>query len=85
MRSMHWLGVGGPPSVEIVGLSAERGSAPVELPAPRSPLVLASHDPHIAARSQRLTWLRDGAVVDDNDLANGYSVEDVIRRASQFG
>ena len=47
--------------------------------------VLASHDPQIAARSQRLIRLRDGAVVDDIDLADGYPTDDVIRRVGQLG
>ena len=48
-------------------------------------VVLASHNPQIAARSDRLIRLRDGAVVDDIDLAGGYPVEDVIRRVGQLG
>jgi putative ABC transport system ATP-binding protein len=48
-------------------------------------VVLASHDPQIAARSERLIRLRDGAVVDDVDLHGGYPAEDVLRRAGQLG
>jgi putative ABC transport system ATP-binding protein len=48
-------------------------------------IVLASHDPQIAARSERLIRLRDGVLVDDIDLASGYPVEDVMRRAGQLG
>jgi ABC-type phosphonate transport system ATPase subunit len=48
-------------------------------------IVLASHDPQIAARSERLIRLRDGAVVDDIELSDGYSVEDMIRRVGQLG
>jgi putative ABC transport system ATP-binding protein len=48
-------------------------------------IVLASHDPQIAARCERLVRLRDGAVVDDIDLAGGYPAEDVIRRVGQLG
>jgi putative ABC transport system ATP-binding protein len=48
-------------------------------------VVLASHDPQIAARSERLIRLRDGAVVDDLDLAGGYPAEDVLRSVSQLG
>jgi putative ABC transport system ATP-binding protein len=48
-------------------------------------VVLASHDPQIAARSERLIRLRDGVIVDDINLADGYPVEDVIRRAGQLG
>src|SRR5215472_15176192 len=47
-------------------------------------IVLASHDPQIAARSERLVRLRDGAVVDDIDLTDSYPVEEVIRRAGQL-
>jgi len=48
-------------------------------------IVLASHDPQIAARCERLIRLRDGAVVDDIQLTEGYPVEDIIRRAGQLG
>jgi putative ABC transport system ATP-binding protein len=48
-------------------------------------IVLASHDPQIAAQCERLIRLRDGAVVDDIELAEGYSVEDMIRRVGQLG
>lgn len=48
-------------------------------------IVLASHDPQIAARCERLIRLRDGAVVDDIDLSEGYPVEDVIRQVGQLG
>ena len=48
-------------------------------------VLLASHDPHIAARSERLIRLRDGAITDDIDLADGYPIEEVIRRAAQLG
>ena len=48
-------------------------------------VVLASHDPQIAARCERLIRLRDGAVVDDIDLSEGYPAEDVIRRVGQLG
>src|SRR5262249_4454184 len=56
-------------------------------------IVLASHDPQIAARCERLIRLRDGAVVDDIDLAIGYDTarafgspaEDMIRRVGQLG
>ena len=49
-------------------------------------VILASHDPQIAARCERLIRLRDGAVVDEIELAgNGLSAEDVIRRAGQLG
>jgi putative ABC transport system ATP-binding protein len=49
-------------------------------------VILASHDPQVAARCERLIRLRDGAVIDDIELAgDGLSAEDVIRRAGQLG
>jgi putative ABC transport system ATP-binding protein len=47
--------------------------------------VLASHDPQIAARSERLIRLRDGAVVDDILLTADRPVQDIIRHVSQLG
>jgi len=48
-------------------------------------ILLASHDPQIAARAERLIRLRDGAVVDDIQLTADGPVEDLIRRISQLG
>jgi putative ABC transport system ATP-binding protein len=48
-------------------------------------IVLASHDPQIAARSERLIRLSDGAIVDDIQLTRELPVEDIIRHVSQFG
>jgi putative ABC transport system ATP-binding protein len=48
-------------------------------------IILASHDPQIAARTERLVRLRDGAVVDDIQLTGDRSVEDVIRDVGQLG
>ena len=48
-------------------------------------ILLASHDPQIAARAERLIRLRDGAVVDDIQLTVDRSVQDVIRRVGQLG
>jgi putative ABC transport system ATP-binding protein len=48
-------------------------------------ILLASHDPQVAASGERLIRLRDGAVVDDIDLAGGYPAADVIRRAGRLG
>jgi putative ABC transport system ATP-binding protein len=48
-------------------------------------IVLASHDPQIAARSERLIRLRDGAIIDDIQLTRELPVEDIIRHVSQFG
>jgi len=48
-------------------------------------IILATHDPQVAAYAERLIRLRDGAVVDDIALTQGYAVEDVIRRVGQLG
>ena len=48
-------------------------------------IVLATHDPQIAALSDRIIRLRDGAVVDDLALGDGHTAEDVIRSVSQLG
>jgi putative ABC transport system ATP-binding protein len=48
-------------------------------------IILATHDPQVAARAKRLIRLRDGAVVDDIALTQGYAVEDLIRRVGQLG
>ncbi|MGP7999388.1 MAG: ABC transporter ATP-binding protein [Streptosporangiaceae bacterium] len=51
----------------------------------RITILLASHDPQIAARAERLIRLRDGAVVDDIQLTQDRPVEDVVRDISQLG
>jgi putative ABC transport system ATP-binding protein len=51
----------------------------------RVTVVLATHDPQVAAMCERMVRLRDGAVVDDIDLSDGYPVDDVIRRVGQLG
>jgi putative ABC transport system ATP-binding protein len=48
-------------------------------------IIIATHDPQIAAQCERLIRLRDGAIVDDIDLTEGYPVEDTIRRVGQLG
>jgi len=48
-------------------------------------IVLASHDPQIAARSERLIRLCDGAVVDDIQLTMDGPAEDIIRHVGQLG
>jgi putative ABC transport system ATP-binding protein len=48
-------------------------------------IILASHDPQIAARAERLVRLRDGAVIDDIQLTADRPVEDIIRHISQLG
>jgi putative ABC transport system ATP-binding protein len=48
-------------------------------------IILASHDPQIAARAERLIRLRDGAVIDDIQLAGDRPVQDLIWHISQLG
>jgi putative ABC transport system ATP-binding protein len=48
-------------------------------------IILATHDPQVAAQAERLVRLRDGAVVDDIDLTDGYPAQDMIRRVGQLG
>jgi putative ABC transport system ATP-binding protein len=49
-------------------------------------VILASHDPQVAARCERLIRLRDGAVIEEIELAgDGLSAEDVLRRAGRLG
>jgi putative ABC transport system ATP-binding protein len=48
-------------------------------------IVLASHDPQIAARSERLIRLRDGKVIDDIQLTQDRTAQDIIRHISQLG
>jgi putative ABC transport system ATP-binding protein len=48
-------------------------------------ILLASHDPQVAARAERVIRLRDGAVSDDIQLTADRPVEDIIRHISQLG
>jgi putative ABC transport system ATP-binding protein len=48
-------------------------------------MMIASHDPQVAARCERLVRLRDGRVVDDIDLVGDSRPEDTIRRVGQLG
>ena len=48
-------------------------------------VILASHDPQIAARAERLIRLRDGAVIDDIQLTADRPVEDLLRDVGQLG
>ncbi|HEY7147244.1 MAG TPA: ABC transporter ATP-binding protein [Streptosporangiaceae bacterium] len=48
-------------------------------------IILATHDPQIAARCDRLIRLRDGAVTDDINLTSEGSADETIRRITQLG
>jgi putative ABC transport system ATP-binding protein len=48
-------------------------------------VLLATHDPQVAAHAERLIRLRDGAVVDDIDLTGGCPAQEMIRRVGQLG
>jgi putative ABC transport system ATP-binding protein len=66
-------------ATEILDLLARRRA---ELP---MTIILASHDPQIAASAERLIRLRDGAVIDDIQLTQDRPVQDIIRHISQLG
>jgi len=51
----------------------------------RMTILLASHDPQIAARADRLIRLRDGKVIDDIPLTQDLPAQDIIRHVSQLG
>jgi putative ABC transport system ATP-binding protein len=59
----------------LARLRAERGMT----------VILATHDPQVAAQSERMIRLRDGAVIDDIALSAGYPAEEVLRRVGQLG
>jgi len=48
-------------------------------------ILLASHDPQVAARAERLIRLRDGAVIDDIELTGDRPAREVIRNVGQLG
>jgi putative ABC transport system ATP-binding protein len=48
-------------------------------------VLVATHDPQVAAQCERMIRLRDGAVVDDADLTGEYPAEETIRRVGQLG
>ena len=48
-------------------------------------VLLATHDPQVAAQCERMIRLRDGAVIDDVDLTGEYPAQDTIRRVGQLG
>jgi putative ABC transport system ATP-binding protein len=48
-------------------------------------VIIATHDPQIAARCERMIRLKDGAIVDDIQLSDGDPADEAIRRAGQLG
>ena len=48
-------------------------------------MIIATHDPQVAAHCERLVRLRDGKVTDDMSLDAGLDVRDTIRRVGQLG
>src|SRR5580692_2681835 len=48
-------------------------------------VIIATHDPQIAARCERMIRLQDGAIVDDIQLGDGEPADETIRRAGQLG
>jgi putative ABC transport system ATP-binding protein len=48
-------------------------------------MILATHDPQVAAQCERLIRLRDGAVVDDITLMESDPAEDILRRVGRLG
>jgi len=64
----------------VPGLDRELGVAENQMT-----VIIATHDPQIAAGCDRLIRLRDGAVTDDIEIADGYPVDETIRRVGQLG
>jgi putative ABC transport system ATP-binding protein len=48
-------------------------------------VIIATHDPQIAARCDRMIRLKDGAVIDDIQLGDGDPADEAIRRAGLLG
>jgi putative ABC transport system ATP-binding protein len=48
-------------------------------------ILLASHDPQVAARAERLIRLRDGQIIDDIALTTDRPAHETIRNVSQLG
>ena len=50
----------------------------------RMTVLVATHEQHVAARSDRVLRLRDGAVIEDLDLAGGHSATDTLSRVDRL-
>ncbi|HTZ25080.1 MAG TPA: ABC transporter ATP-binding protein [Streptosporangiaceae bacterium] len=48
-------------------------------------VIIATHDPQIAARCDRMIRLKDGAIIDDIQLSDGDPADEAIRRAGLLG
>lgn len=59
----------------LAGIREERGIT----------MLIATHDPQVAARCKRLVRLKDGGVVEDLDLTEDAGVEETIRRVAGIG
>jgi putative ABC transport system ATP-binding protein len=47
-------------------------------------VLMVTHDPRAAARGDRIVWLRDGAVVEEQALHRDHSFEEIVRRLETF-
>jgi putative ABC transport system ATP-binding protein len=46
--------------------------------------LMVTHDPRAAARGDRIVWLRDGAVVEEQPLRRDHSFEEIVRRLERL-
>ena len=69
-------------AVAIVGLLTQMREMRRDHP---MTVIIATHDPQIAARCDRMIRLKDGAVIDDIQLSDGDPADEAIRRAGLLG